>query len=83
VLIREKCGGNDVISNDGLSVCGQFSQFTNSVTERNAACLYPLELSKCTAKRGEGENIKISYGGFGIYGITEARTVSFTYQLCL
>ena len=70
--------GNDVISTAGPSI-----QFPNSVAERNAACLYPLGISKCTAKPEKGENIKILYGSFGIYGITEARTVFFIYQLWL
>jgi hypothetical protein len=52
------------------------------VIERNAACLYPFEVSKYTAKLEKGENIKLLYGSFGIYGITEAKTVSFIYQLC-
>jgi len=42
------------------------------VTESNSACLYPLGLSKCTPKPEKDENIKIFYGSFGIYGITEA-----------
>jgi len=67
VLIRGLCGGSDVISTAVLSI-----QFPNSVTESNAACLYPLEISKCTPKLEKDENIKIFYGSFGIYGITEA-----------